>query len=127
LDLIAGSDDAVHEVVDIVSADEGVTTDALLVSALVVDMAGTLSLLKLLVVVAVVNVLVPEEAELELTVEGDFPVALNLDVSTFVIVNPSLDLISYTVVKSDISLHVVYSILLDSTSYSIFYFTKIKE
>ena len=91
--MIAGSDDAVDEVVDIVSADEGVTTDALLVSALVVDMAGTLSLLKLLVVVAVVNVLVPDEAELELTVDGDFPVALNLDVSTFVIVNPSLDLL----------------------------------
>ena len=91
--MIAGSDDAVDEVVGIVSADEGVTTDALLVSALVVDMAGTLSLLKLLVVVAVVNVLVPDEAELELAVEGDFPVALNLDVSTFVIVNPSLDLL----------------------------------
>ena len=91
--MIAGSDDAVDEVVDIVSADEVVTTDALLVSALVVDMAGTLSLLKLLVVVAVVNVLVPDEAELELTVDGDFPVALNLDVSTFVIVNPSLDLL----------------------------------
>ena len=91
--MIAGSEDAVDEVVDIVSADEVVTTDALLVSALVVDMAGTLSLLKLLVVVAVVNVLVPGEAELELTVEGDFPVAFNLDVSTFVIVNPSLDLL----------------------------------
>ena len=91
--MIAGSDDAVSEVVDIVSADEEVTTDALLVSVLVVDMAGTLSLLKLLVVVAVVNVLVPDEAELELAVEGDFPVALNLDVSTFVIVNPSLDLL----------------------------------
>ena len=91
--MIAGSDDAVDEVVDIVSADEVVTTDALLVSALVVDMAGTLSLLKLFVVVAVVNVLVPDEAELELAVEGDFPVALNLDVSTFVIVNPSLDLL----------------------------------
>ena len=91
--LIAGSDDAVDEAVDIVSADEEVTTDALLVSTLVVDMAGTLSLLKLLVVVAVVNVLVPDEAELELAVEGDFPVALNLDVSTFVIVNPSLDLL----------------------------------
>ena len=91
--MIKGSDDAVAEVVDIVSAGEEVTTDALLVSALVVDMAGTLSLLKLLVVVAVVNVLVPDEAELELTVDGDFPVALNLDVSTFVIVNPSLDLL----------------------------------
>lgn len=90
--MIAGSDDAVDEVVDIVSVIEEVTTDALLVSALVVDMAGTLSLLKLLVVVAGVNVLVPDEAELELAVEGDFPVALNLDVSTFVIVNPSLDL-----------------------------------
>ena len=90
--MIAGSDDAVDEVVDIVSADEGVTTDALLVSALVVDVAGTLSLHKLLVVVAGVNVLVPDEAELELADEGDFPVALNLDVSTFVIVNPWLDL-----------------------------------
>ena len=66
--MIKGSDDAVAEVVDIVSAGEEVTTDALLVSALVVDMAGTLSLLKLLVVV--VMLLMPPFPRLEPWLSG---------------------------------------------------------